>query len=192
MSLPWVQKEAMEVFSDPAPGREYLITRQYFADPFGWYTISRSSGETRLFQPFGTGPLPQTFIRDRARKLSTMSTGFGNQWNLYIDFADDPNRLYVCLLGSTGIRPGIPLADGRVIRLNVDALTWLGFSGQIPGLSGLVGRLDDRGTALGLLDLTWLPPGVSGIPFWLAGFTLDAAAPSGIRSVSDPIVIQLR
>jgi hypothetical protein len=31
-----------------------------------------------------------------------------------------------------------------------------------------------------------------GIPFWLAGFTLDPQAPSGIRSVSDPIVIQLR
>jgi hypothetical protein len=193
-TVPWVFYEMMEIFSAPAPGREYFVPIfGDYAPVRGFHALDRSNGQVTLllsFPPWLQGV--SALVRDRSRKLSTIGTGFQNQWNLFVDFADDPNRLYVCLVGITGIRPGIPLPDGRVIRLNVDPVTWLGLSGQIPGFSGLVGRLDARGAAQGLLDLGWLPPGVTGIPFWLAGFTLDPTAPSGIRTVSDPIVIQLR
>jgi hypothetical protein len=193
-TAPWIYYTLVETFSAPAPGREYL------APIFGSYTpikefhaVDRSTGQTTLLAPFpGWLQSISALVRDRSRHLSTQGTGIRNEWTLFIDFADDPNRDYACALGISGIRPGISLPDGRVIRLNVDPLTWLGLSGQAPGFSGLLGRLDDRGTAQGIISLGWLPAGVAGIPFWLVGLTLDRAAPSGIRSVSDPIVIQLR
>jgi len=193
MTIPEVRGDyAMEVFSEPAPEREYLVPVFGYAEVKGLYTIARSNGQTRLFRQFPPNTSVLALVRDRSRKLSTVGTGSRNQWTLFIDFADDANRTYVCMAGMTGIRPGLPLPDGRVIRLNPDPLTYLALNGQIPGFSGLVGQLDSRGTGQGIIDLGWLPSRVAGNPFWLTGLTVDSQAPSGIRTVSDPIVIQLR
>jgi hypothetical protein len=109
-----------------------------------------------------------------------------------VDFPSDAGLRYACLVGTSGYHPGVALPDGRKIRLNPDAVTGMGLAGTLPGFSGLTGVLDSRGTSQGTIDLAGAPRSARGIPFWLVGLVLDPAAPSGIRRVSPPIVVQIR
>jgi hypothetical protein len=201
---PPVVLNPIAVFSDPAPDREYVFPSGCAAgvcfptSPIpGIYTMSRTTGQVSLLYSIGRDPAgnplwaPLDMVRDRSRRLSTVKSAL-NRWDLLIDFPGDGNLPYVVLLSLSGIRPGVPLSDGRRLRLNPDPLTYLAGGGQVPGFTGLSGILDQAGRALGLLDASWFPPTTQGVPLWAVGITLDQAAPSGIRTISDTIVVQIR
>ena len=138
------------------------------------------------------GDICTSLILDRTRNLSTANDGARNRWRLFVDFPYDAGYPYACLVGASGIRPGIRLADGRNLRLNVDPLTLQGLAGTLPGFSGLMGRLDSTGAATGRIDLSSAGPAARGIPFWVVGLVLDPGPPLSIRRVSPPIVVQMR
>lgn len=94
----------------------------------------------------------------------------------------DAGRPYLCGF-SGGMTPGFLLPDGRPIPLNMDFVFTLS---QTPG-NGIFlntsGTLDPSGTA----DVTIVVPSIpalSGATFFAAFVTLDAAAQSGIATVS--------
>jgi len=132
-------------------------------------------------------------VLDRSLNVSTKSAGARNRWDVLVDFPNAPWRPYACFVGMSGFRPGLPLQDGRVLRMNLDDLTWVALSGAFPAVfQGLLGRLDSRGAAQGRIDLNFLPPASRGTTFWLLATALDPAAPSGIAAHSDPWVVQIR
>lgn len=131
------------------------------------------------------------FMMNRVRNVSTANAGARNKWTLFVSFPYDAMSTYLCLVGASGVRPGITLPDGKIIRLNPDPVTSLGLAGLLPGFSGLTGTLDARGTAQGLIDLSALPPAAAGTPFWLVGLVLNSTPPV-IQRVSPPMVIQIR
>jgi len=187
-----VNVEAMVVDETPSPLGEYAFSTggrfiNYLA------RVSRWGGTvTTLLDFTPTGSFGVDLVLDRPRNVSTANAGFSNRWNLFVDFPLDAGLPYVCLVGTSGYRPGVWLPDGRKIRLNPDGATWAGLAGLLPGFWGLSGVLDARGTAQGVMDLAGAGPQARGIPFWVVGVVLDPAAPSGIRRVSPPIVVQIR
>lgn len=86
-----------------------------------------------------------------------------------------PKATYVCALGLSGLRPGIPTPDGRTINLVPDALLLNTARGAVPVFTnGFVGITDTRG---GFAANFIVPP----VP--LLHFTavvIDPASPSGL------------
>jgi hypothetical protein len=99
---------------------------------------------------------------------------------------------YALALSLSGVRPGVLLPDGRRLPLNVDALTHAVLFGGLGHFLSFasVGRLGPLGLAFTYLDVSRLP-GVSGIRVWAVAVALDPAAPLGLGTISDPILIVL-
>jgi len=84
---------------------------------------------------------------------------------------------------SFGSVPGIALPDSRVIPLNVDALLLLSLT--TPALFGnFQGALNATGDALAQVNVPG-DPNLVGLTFFVAWVSLDPAAPSGIRHISN-------
>jgi hypothetical protein len=117
-------------------------------------------------------------------KESRKVSGFGlaragSTYFVNFAFPASPGSSYVAAM-STGLRPGFPLGDGRVINLAVDLLFVLSVGG-IPGITtGFTGVLDGTGRATGTITL---PPGFPpGIRFYVSALVVNPAAPLGIDS----------
>jgi len=183
--------EFMLIDDHPSTLGEYIIVAN------GTRSLgSQVSRISRWGGPYATGlQSPSScsgMVFDQNLNVSTARAGVRNKWDVLIDFASDAGYPYVCLASKTGYTPGIGLSDGRRIRLQVDSITALGIAGMLPGSNGLSGVLDSRGTAVGQIDLSGIGPAARGTPFWLVGIVLDPAAPSGIRRISPPVVVQIR
>ncbi len=123
------------------------------------------------------------------RNLYSQANGKG-KWTLGIHIPDDPGRIYVMGVSLTGVRPGFVIGDGRRVNLEMDFFTFMGILGYLnPTVTGTLGVLDSGGKAAGQVDLTGLPTTLNGTLFWFIVLTLDPAAPSGIKTVTDPIVL---
>ena len=129
----------------------------------------------------------------RGRHIQTVKTG-PNRWDIRLSCPRSPNMSYVLAAGVSGVRPGIPLPDGRHINLNFDLITFMTQWNLLqpywnPGSQ----KLDGNGEACGSLDLSGLsvPPGGFGFPLWVVLIVLDPAAPIGIKYLPDTYVMRI-
>ena len=101
---------------------------------------------------------------------------------LALTSSNDPGRPYVA---GTSLGTGPIPIDTRELRLTFDGLLWASVSGIFPSMfQSYMGTIGDDGYAAAALQLPDLPETV-GVPVHSAFVTLDATAPSGIRSVSN-------
>jgi len=125
----------------------------------------------------------------RGRHTQTVTTG-KDKWMVRFSAPQYPGKTYAAAVGMSGVAPGIPLADGRTILLNFDAVSYMTLNNLIPSIwQNGVGVLDGNGGAIGMLDLSGV--GALGVPIWIAWVVLDPKAPSGIAYVPDPYVMEL-
>jgi len=132
-----------------------------------------------------------THVRpDRFRNVATERLGPG-RWAVRLDFPGEVGKLYTFGVSVTGVRPGVPLADGRRLLFNPDAVTALGLSGQLgPILRGYAGQLDVAARARGVIDVGAAPPW-KGVRIWIQAVTLDRNASLGILTIADPVLLIL-
>jgi len=130
------------------------------------------------------------WIIDRSRNVATVLDVPG-KWTVHVSFPTSPGAAFAVAVSVSGTQPGLRLADGRKIPLNVDAVTMAGLTGRLaPMLQGYAGTLSPGGTARAILDVRPLP-GRAGIRLWLTAVVLDPSAPLGIRIIADPVGVNL-
>ena len=113
-----------------------------------------------------------------------------SKWDVLMSCPRYPLKNYVLALSLSGVRPGIPLKDGRTIHIVPDGYTLWSISGALkPFFNGGSGRLDLNGEAKGSIDLSLL--GKLNIPIWMQLIVLDASAPGGIGYIPDPYVMRV-
>lgn len=111
-------------------------------------------------------------------------------WQIHLSAPGYPGKAYFAALGASGVRPGVPLADGRRILLNPDVLTALTGGNQIPMLwKPGPGVLNAKGRATATLDLRGTR--AQGMCIWIAWVVLDPQAPLGIAYIPDPYVMRI-
>jgi len=126
---------------------------------------------------------------DRGNNLSTTRAPGTLTWTFALDFPGEGGLAYAVGLSVTGVRPVLPLPDGRRIPLVVDALTPLSLAGRLaPIFTGHAGFLDPAGHAVATLSSL---PAFRGLRLWAVAVTLDPQAPLGLRTISDPAVLNL-
>lgn len=148
----------------------------------------------------GVLPLPglrthqrTSMVRARGNHLAWKLTAPPNDRLLHLSFPGEGGRDYVVGASLSGVSPGLPLADGRVVPVTFDGLTRLGLAGGIPGvLEGTLGRLDASGRAVVKVNANALGPGLKGLRIWFAALVLDPSASSGVAHVVGPRLIELR
>lgn len=114
----------------------------------------------------------------------------GTSVQLQVDAPGDGGNPYVTLLtGST--EPGTPLPDGRVVPATLDPLALLTLQPGNPFLPAPAGVLDAAGSGATALVIPAFP-GLQGVTVHAAGATLDAAFPSGVRTLLPPLPITLQ
>lgn len=127
-----------------------------------------------------------------SRNLSPVRTAAPNNRDVFVSFPAHGGKAYVIAASLTGMRPAVPLGDGRQINLIPDSLTVVTVNNLLPGLwSPGPGKLDAAGLAQAKLNLNLLGSALRGIPVWLAAIVLDPAAPVGIAAVSETLVLRL-
>lgn len=103
----------------------------------------------------------------------------GTKYALEGHFRDSPNRSYVCGISIGGLRPGVPLGDGRTINVKLDALFFASVQGLLPLFtSNFVGTTDSNGR----FQASFIVPPLSttsGMVFAIAG-VVDPRQPSGL------------
>ena len=113
-------------------------------------------------------------------------------WRLNVSFPGEAGRPYLVVLSYSGVRPPFTVAGARRIWITPDALTHLTVQGPIPPfVQRNLGVLNERDQAYPLLDLRLLPAAANGLRLWLVAATLDPAAPDGLATISDPMVLRI-
>jgi hypothetical protein len=121
--------------------------------------------------------------------VSAGIAGVGSTMHLRFSDPSSSGMPYVAAsaLGST---PGIQLGT-RNLPLNPDPLLTLTVGGLPPVLTGYRGLLDNDGTAAGRITFTGYPQLV-GLRFFTAFVVLDPAAPFWIKTISNPLEVQVQ
>lgn len=117
-----------------------------------------------------------------------------NKWAVLISVPHHPGKPYVCVLGLSGVRPGIALPSGRNINMNWDTLMYLTLSNMIPNLFNPGPLfLDKSGNAKASVDVNPLSPPKNGfgLPLWIGVAVLDPKAPDGVAYLPDTYVIRI-
>ena len=158
-------------------------TLKYVAGP--WVTFDPNA---RVLTDFEGTPRPDTVKVDMgADELGPSITRFGSGqigtvMNLVLSAPLDPGRPFQVgsSLGTGPIR-----FDNRNLNLSWDGILFLSITGLAPGtFIKYTGNLDAQGTGTAAISIPEMPELV-GFDFHTAFITLDPAAPSGIRSISD-------
>jgi len=124
------------------------------------------------------------------REVASLRTAPG-RWRFGLHFAGHAGKAYAMGFSLQGVRPHIPLGDGRRIQLAFDAITALSLSGRLaPILTHNLGILAPTDRAAVDLDVHALP-GVAGINLYGLAVVLDPAAPRGVAIIADPIRVRL-
>jgi len=153
------------------------------------HRLSPSGGTVSTLQPSPYGHITDVcFARDR--NLATEHRTSPNHWRFLISFPGEAGRQYALGLSATGFTPGLSVA-GRLIPLVPDPLFFLSATGKLPYLTNAAGTLDAQAEASANLDLRPLGAALGGLRLWAAALTLDANAPSGIATISKPVVLVL-
>jgi hypothetical protein len=118
-----------------------------------------------------------------SRKVSGSgpATG-GSVYRIDLAFPRSPGSSYVAAL-STALRPGTPLADGRVINLDSTSPLFTISLGGLPGITtGFAGALDASGRAVAtVLVLPGLPVGTR---FFVSAIAVNPAFPLGLETAN--------
>ncbi len=126
----------------------------------------------------------------RGRNLATEAVGPG-RWDVRLSVPEDAGLRYAIALSGLPPATSLPLADGRRIPFAVDGLTGASLIGALGSrFVGNVGVLDASGAARASIDVRGLGS-IGGVPLWLCAVTIDPAAPAGLRTIIDPIVLRL-
>lgn len=141
----------------------------------------------------GTGILTTYGMEiDGSRNLSPVLIKSPNYRQILISFPNYAGYAYAAALGVSGVRPGVPLGDGRQINLLPDSVTVASIQNLIPAIwKPGPGKLDTRGRAVAQLDANLLGPAVRGLPVWVAVVVLDPKASKGIAAIAETLVIRL-
>ncbi len=127
-----------------------------------------------------------------SRNLCSLRTAAPNNRDILVSFPNLSRNAYVAALSLTGVRPGVPLGDGRQINLTPDDLTVLSLNNQLPGFwNPGPGTLDPFGRATLSLNLNLLGSAVKGVPVWVVVGVLDPLAPKGFAAISETHVMRL-
>jgi hypothetical protein len=128
-----------------------------------------------------------------SRNLVSLLTAAPNDRTIQVSFPGQSGKAYVGALGLTGVRPGIPLGDGRVINLVPDVLTMASLNNWLPGLwNPGAGQLDAFGKAVMQLNVNLLGKAVQGLPVWVVAAVIDPQAPAGFAVISETMVIRMQ
>jgi hypothetical protein len=127
-----------------------------------------------------------------SRNLASVLITSPNYRQIVVSFPNHGGFTYVAALGVSGIRPGVPLGDGRQINLLPDEVTKASLQNLLnpiwrPG----PGKLDAQGRAVMHLDANPLGKSVQGLPVWIAVAVLDPKASQGIAALAETLVIRL-
>ncbi len=124
------------------------------------------------------------------RNLQSVQVGQG-LWDIHLNCSGQGSKSFIIALGLSGVRPAVPLQDGRRIPLVPDVLTVATLYSLLPGvLTGHVGSLVN-GAAKARLDVTMFGNSLGGIPIWIGAVVLDPAAPLGIAVIPDSKILIL-
>jgi len=159
------------------PYRDHL----YYTD------LKTFTSTTVLVNGFSVSPRDVDFYQ--GRNIQTVLTA-PRRYALQFSFPALGGKSYVAGLTLSGVRPGVPLPDGRKIPFNPDTLSVLTIGNLIPGIFNPgPGILDNSGAAQGILDVSLIP--TLGLPVHLIAVVLDPAAPTGFAVIADPWVMVL-
>jgi hypothetical protein len=159
-------------------------------------TLPNHGWQIMDLKKWGTVNIPMMYVYSKENATNhphldvTLPTHLGARGNinpggtltLDLTASNDPGRAYQ--VGSSLSAGPIPI-DTREINLGVDALLQVSLGGLLPAVFvNYTGFLDAQGTARAALAI---PPssGLVGLPIHTAFVTLDATAPSGVRSISN-------
>jgi len=158
----------------------------------GYGNVFRIDGKGNILSTITCilGGIKMRFNQGRNLLSRRLSPGL-NSWMFHLDFPGDGSRPYVLGLSYSGFTPGIPV-DSRAIPLNLDPLLRMSVTGGFaPFLKNNVGLLGPSGIAVSWLDVSSLGGMLKGVRIWAAALTLHKPAPSGIATISKPIVVVL-
>lgn len=121
--------------------------------------------------------------------IGSGSTAPGGTVDLTLKSPADAGRVYQ-VGTSLGLGP-IPI-DTRRLRLSPDAILVASVGGSLPMVfEGYTGRLDATGQGRARLHIPNLPV-LKGVRLHSAFLTLDGAAPSGVKNISDPFTFTIQ
>lgn len=150
-----------------------------------------STGRVVSSYPIAISYATAGMIHERDRNLSTARVSPRNQWDLHMSFPGESGRRYILGLSYTGFTPGVPVGS-RLVPLRPDSATWLSVTGRLaPFLVNNIGSLNAAGEATSRLDLGAFGKMVSGLRLWASAVTLDSNSPSGMATISKPVVLVL-
>lgn len=113
-------------------------------------------------------------LLDRVMTSNPATVSPGQSVTLAWNVPSEANRPYATA-ASLGIVPGIPLLDGRVVPLNLDAMFVWSFLSQAPPFLRFAGVLDGTGRATAIVQVP-ADPRLSGIRFFVGGVTVTGSA----------------
>jgi hypothetical protein len=154
--------------------------------------VHRFDRSGRMLSSIGNLPWNNTgMCFDRGRNIVTLRLGSPNKWAIRLDFPNRTGYAYVVGLSATGFTPGIAV-DSRTIPLVPDALLQLSLGGSLGSLlTGGSGVLGFGGRATATLDLSRFGKQLKGARIWIAAAVLHWRAPSGIDTISKPVILPL-
>jgi len=118
---------------------------------------------------------------------NTLNPPPGGNVTFTLRFPQDAGRSFVAA-ASFGIYPGIRVADGRIVPLNLDPLLLASVAANSPTFVGFSGVLDGLGEARPVLNIPARST-LSGLEFLVAGVSLSGGA---IGSISNPVRIRIQ
>lgn len=125
------------------------------------------------------------------RNVQTRRVASG-RWEVHLDFPGQGGNGFHTLVSATGIRPGLFLNDSRRLSLAIDDLTRFTMWLELPGIWwNNRGVLDATGHAVTHLSTRPLGQALHGVRLYFCAVTFDPAAPLGIRTIADPVVLLL-
>ena len=116
------------------------------------------------------------------------ASGIGGTLTLKLAATEDAGLPYI--VGSSFGTGPIPI-DTRTLGLSYDALLWTTVGGVAPGVfKNYTGSIGSNNRAQAFIVIPNLP-GLVGITVYSAFFTLDAKAPSGVKSISNTYPLKI-
>jgi len=141
----------------------------------------------------GSGtPMPYSLEIEGTREVQPILFQSPNDRQILLNFPHHGLKSYVAAIGISGIRPGLPLGDGRLIHLVPDAIAIASLQGAFDlFIPKRVGVLDAKGRAVSGLNLNLLGKAVQGLSVVFQVIVLDPKAPAGVAVVAEPYVLKL-
>ena len=154
--------------------------------------IDSRNGATVKTHTF-TGFLPTCVAVYGDRQLHTTgSSATGQTLTFHLQSArpQDAGKGFVLAFSMAGSHPGIPLPDGRVIRMAYDTFLPANIIGLLSAFwngGTNIGILDGKGQGTARFTIPTFLPKTAKFQFFAVFVTLDSAAPSGIGTVSNAV-----